>query len=440
MKIIISPAKSLDFESKAPTSLYTNSEFIEQSVKLNKKLKTISRKGLSDLMKISDDLASLNYERNKSWELPFTLDNAKQAVYSFTGEVYKGLDANSISEDKLPVLQDTLRILSGLYGLLKPLDLIQPYRLEMGTKLKVGRKENLYQFWGEELANALNNELKEGELLVNLASSEYFKALPKKVLKTNMITPVFKDFKNGKYKIIMMYAKKARGAMARYIIDNNINSIEGLKGFNIDGYAILMLLLLMLLFIPIANTLIINNAQSKIYSSIKTIPKNKVGLLLGTSKYLNNGNVNLYYKYRLNATIKLYKANKIEFIIVSGDNSRKTYDEPTDFKNDLIKAGIPENKIYLDYAGFRTLDSVVRAKEIFNQKSITIISQQFHNERAIYLAEHFNVKAIGFNAKSISGRYGIRVKLREYLARVKVFVDIVFKVSPKFLGEKIKVV
>ena len=144
MKIIISPAKSLDFESKAPTVLNTTSEFIEHSIKIHKKLKTISSKGLSDLMNISDDLANLNYNRNQHWQLPFTLENAKQAVFSFTGEVYKGLDAVSIADEKLPVLQDTLRILSGLYGLLKPLDLIQPYRLEMGTKLKIGKKENLY--------------------------------------------------------------------------------------------------------------------------------------------------------------------------------------------------------------------------------------------------------------------------------------------------------
>ena len=237
MKIIISPAKSLDFESKAPISLHTDSQFIAQSIKLNKKLKKISKKELSRLMKISDDLAQLNYERNKDWNPPFTLKNAKQAVFSFTGEVYKGLDANSISEEKLPDLQDKLRILSGLYGLLKPFDLIQPYRLEMGTKLKVGRTENLYKFWGDTLAISLNNELKEDEILVNLASSEYFKVLPKKTLKTPMITPIFKDFKNGQYKIIMMYAKRARGLMARYIIENDIETIEELKGFNIDGYA-----------------------------------------------------------------------------------------------------------------------------------------------------------------------------------------------------------
>ncbi|XRE44413.1 UPF0246 protein YaaA [Tenacibaculum discolor] len=236
MKIIISPAKSLDFENKATTDVYTQPRFLEQSEKLNKKLKTLSRKKLSELMKISDDLASLNYDRNQDWQPPFSLNNAKQAVFAFTGEVYRGIDANSISEDKIPVLQDKLRILSGLYGLLKPLDLIQPYRLEMGTKLKVGRRENLYKFWDTTLAESLNEELQDGELLINLASTEYFKALPKKALKVPMITPVFKDFKNGQYKTIMTFAKKARGLMVRYIIDNNVETLEELKGFDVEGY------------------------------------------------------------------------------------------------------------------------------------------------------------------------------------------------------------
>jgi cytoplasmic iron level regulating protein YaaA (DUF328/UPF0246 family) len=236
MKIIISPAKSLDFENKAATSLYTQPRFLEESVKLNKKLKTLSRKKLGDLMKISDDLASLNYDRNQDWKTPFELENSKQAIYSFTGEVFRGINVNTLSEDKLPVLQDRLRILSGLYGLLKPLDLIQPYRLEMGTKLKVGRTENLYKFWNNDLANSLNEELEDGELLINLASSEYFKALPKKALKVPMITPVFKDLKNGEYKTIMTFAKKARGLMVRYIIENDIKTIEELKGFNVNNY------------------------------------------------------------------------------------------------------------------------------------------------------------------------------------------------------------
>lgn len=236
MKIIISPAKSLDFETAAPTAEYSMPRFLEGSERLQKKLKTLSRKKLSELMKISDALGALNYERNQEWGLPFTTDNAKQAVYSFTGEVYRGLDATTIAEDKIPTLQDKLRILSGLYGLLKPLDLIQPYRLEMGTKLKVGRKDNLYQFWGDTLANSLNEELADDELFVNLASSEYFKAVPKKTLKVPMVTPVFKDFKNGQYKVIMTFAKKARGLMVRYIVDNDITTLEGLKGFNVDGY------------------------------------------------------------------------------------------------------------------------------------------------------------------------------------------------------------
>ncbi|MGY8938911.1 MAG: peroxide stress protein YaaA [Flavobacteriales bacterium] len=236
MKIIISPAKSLDFESEVPTSLYTQPRFLEQSNKLAKKLKTLSKNKIGDLMSISEALSQLNYERNQTWETPFTTDNAKQAIYSFTGAVFMGIDVNSLKEEKIPVLQERLRILSGLYGLLKPLDLIQPYRLEMGTRLKLGKTENLYKFWDDTLAVSLNEELKEDELLVNLASTEYFKALPKKVLKVPMITPVFKDFKNGEYKTIMTYAKKARGLMVRYIIDNNVNTIEELKGFNIERY------------------------------------------------------------------------------------------------------------------------------------------------------------------------------------------------------------
>jgi hypothetical protein len=236
MKIIISPAKSLDFETKAATSLHSQPLFLEQSEKLNKKLKTLSKSKLSDLMKISDDLASLNYERNQTWETPFTPENSKQAIYAFTGEVFRGIDVNSLESEKVPLLQERLRIISGLYGLLKPLDLIQPYRLEMGTRLKVGRTENLYKFWDDTVAKSLNEELEEGELLVNLASSEYFKAIPKKILKVPMVTPAFKDFKNGEYKTIMTFAKKARGLMVRYIIDNDVKTIEELKGFNSNRY------------------------------------------------------------------------------------------------------------------------------------------------------------------------------------------------------------
>ncbi|MFY0603535.1 MAG: peroxide stress protein YaaA [Flavobacteriaceae bacterium] len=236
MKIIISPAKSLDFESKATTTLHTQPHFLEQSQRLNKKLRTLSRKKIADLMSISPALAELNYERNQNWQPPFNLENAKQAVYAFTGEVYRGIDVTTLEEGKLPVLQDKLRILSGLYGLLKPLDLIQPYRLEMGKKLKVGRTENLYKFWGDELANTLNDEMQDDDLLINLASSEYFKAVPTKALKVPMITPVFKELKNGNYKVIMTYAKKARGLMVRYILDHHVNTLEELKGFNTEGY------------------------------------------------------------------------------------------------------------------------------------------------------------------------------------------------------------
>jgi cytoplasmic iron level regulating protein YaaA (DUF328/UPF0246 family) len=236
MKIIISPAKSLDFESTVPTSLFTQPRFLEQSNRLAKKLKTLSKSKIGHLMSISEVLSQLNYERNQTWETPFTMDNAKQAIYAFTGAVFMGIDVNSLAEEKIPVMQERLRILSGLYGLLKPLDLIQPYRLEMGTRLKVGKTENLYKFWEDTLADSLNEELTEKELLVNLASTEYFKALSKKVLKVPMITPVFKDFKNGQYKIVMTYAKKARGLMVRYIIDNNVNTIEALKGFDKDNY------------------------------------------------------------------------------------------------------------------------------------------------------------------------------------------------------------
>lgn len=236
MKIIISPAKSLDFENKSPTTLHTQPQFLSASEKLNTKLKSFSKKKIGELMKISPALAALNYERNKTWQTPFTPENSKQAIYAFTGEVFRGIDANSLEESKIPFLQERLRILSGLYGLLKPLDLIQPYRLEMGTRLKVGKTENLYKFWNNTLANALNEELLDNELLVNLASSEYFKVLPKKVLKVPMITPVFKDFKNGQYKTIMTFAKKARGLMVRYLIEQNINTIDGLKTFNVEGY------------------------------------------------------------------------------------------------------------------------------------------------------------------------------------------------------------
>lgn len=236
MKIIVSPTKSLDFESKPAVANYTQPRFLDDSQILNRALKELSVAELASLMKISQDLANLNYQRNQDWHPDFTEDNAKQAVFSFTGEVFRSIDVNSMTEVQITKMQEKLRILSGLYGLLKPLDLIQPYRLEMGTKLQVGHSNTLYKFWGDKLAESLNEEMKTDSLLINLASAEYFRALPKKALKVPMITPVFKDFKNGQYKTIMTYAKKARGYMVRYIIENDVNSIDGLKGFNTDGY------------------------------------------------------------------------------------------------------------------------------------------------------------------------------------------------------------
>ena len=200
-----------------------------------------------------------------------------------------------------------------------------------------------------------------------------------------------------------------------------------------------VLTLIVVAIIVIANVTIELGTRGKTYASTSTIQKNKVGLVLGTAKRLRNGNINNYFKYRIAATVKLYKAGKIDFVLVSGDNGRTEYDEPTDFKDELIKNGIPEDKIFLDYAGFRTLDSVVRAKKIFGQESLTIISQEFHNERAIFLAKRHGIKAVGFNAKDVTSRYGLKVKIREYFSRTKVFLDLLFGVQPKFLGETIEI-
>ena len=237
MKIVISPAKSLDYETPISTKQFTQGIFLEESAKINTVLKKKSPKQLSELMSISPNLGELNWQRSQEWELPFTLKNSRQAIFAFKGDVYLGLDAYSLPLDKLNQLQNKLRILSGQYGLLKPLDLMQPYRLEMGTKLKIDKKENLYQFWGDTITEKLNMELAENELFVNLASQEYFKVVKPALLKVPIITPVFKDFKDGKLKIIAFFAKKARGLMVRFIIDHHIETIEGLKNFNYDRYA-----------------------------------------------------------------------------------------------------------------------------------------------------------------------------------------------------------
>ena len=236
MKIVISPAKSLDLEGALPIKEFSQPFFLEDAVRINKVLAKKRPKALSQLMGISDSLAQLNWERNQEFSVPFSPDNARPAIYTFNGDVYQGLDAYTIEPDKMDLLQGTLRILSGLYGILRPLDLIQAYRLEMGTRLKLGRKENLYQYWKKPLTDHLNSELEEGELFLNLASNEYFGAIDVKKLKVPVITPIFKDWKNDNLKVISFFAKRARGSMVRYILDSDVNSLEGIKGFDRDGY------------------------------------------------------------------------------------------------------------------------------------------------------------------------------------------------------------
>jgi uncharacterized protein len=237
MKIVISPAKSLDYTTALPTQRFTEPQFLDKANTIQKTLKKKKPKDLMELMDISEKLADLNWQRNQDWALPFTPENARPAVYAFNGDVYTGLDAYTIPTDKLDDLQDQLRILSGLYGILRPLDLMQEYRLEMGTSIAIGTKKNLYAFWKKTITDALNKELTKDELFINLASNEYFSAVDTKALKVPVITPEFKDYKDGKLKMISFFAKKARGLMVRYIIDTNAKTIEDLKGFNYEGYA-----------------------------------------------------------------------------------------------------------------------------------------------------------------------------------------------------------
>lgn len=204
-------------------------------------------------------------------------------------------------------------------------------------------------------------------------------------------------------------------------------------------YLLIIVGVCIIIGIPMSNYIIESYGNKKVYSDVLSIPYNRVGLLLGTSPTLSNGNNNLYFDYRIEAAVQLYKANKVRYIIASGDNSKNNYNEPQEMKDALIRKGIPSSAIYLDYAGFRTLDSVVRANEIFSQNSITIISQKFHNERAVYLASYFGIDAIGFNAKDVDARAGFKTKVRELFARVKVFVDLVTNKQPKYLGEKVHI-
>lgn len=237
MKIVISPAKSLNFEKALPTARFSEPKFLKEATTIQKTLKKKKPKQLMELMDISDKLAELNWQRNQDWQTPFTTENARPAVYAFDGDVYQGLDVYTLPEAKLEGLQDKLRILSGLYGLLQPLDLMQPYRLEMGTSLPIGKNKNLYEFWKKTITKQLNAELQKDELFINLASTEYFSAVDVKALKVPVITPEFKDYKDGKLKMISFFAKKARGLMVRYIIDTNAETIDDLKAFNYEGYA-----------------------------------------------------------------------------------------------------------------------------------------------------------------------------------------------------------
>lgn len=195
---------------------------------------------------------------------------------------------------------------------------------------------------------------------------------------------------------------------------------------------------ILIVFIFTAHYLV-SKESANTYSDVDLIQKNEVGLLLGTSKFVSNGNVNAYYQYRINATVKLYNAGKIKYVLISGDNGTVNYDEPTSMKNDLIAAGIPTEAIYLDYAGFRTLDSVIRAQKVFGQSKFTIISQPFHNERALYIAHSHGLDAVGFNAKKVGKSYGVKTQMREYMARCKMMIDLTFNKGPKFLGEPIKI-
>lgn len=236
MKMIISPAKSLNFDSALPTKQFSTPDFIADAERINGLLKKKSMRSLGKLMNISEQLSQLNWERNQSFSLPFTTENARPALFAFDGDVYSGIDAYSLSAEKIQRAHDKLRILSGLYGLLKPLDLIQPYRLEMGTKMNVGVKKNLPLYWKDKVTATLNQELEGQAYLLNLASNEYFAAVDSKAVAAEIISPQFKDFKNGKLKIISFFAKKARGMMVRYVLDNEVNSLAELKDFNMDGY------------------------------------------------------------------------------------------------------------------------------------------------------------------------------------------------------------
>lgn len=237
MKILISPAKSLDFESKIDSLNHTEPVFLNKTLQINSVLKQKSPSDLMKLQGISQKLSDLNWKRNNDFNENHNDANSRPAIFAFNGDVYSGIDVKTLSKDKVYDLQKSLRILSGYYGVLKPLDLIQPYRLEMGTKLPINGSENLYKFWSEKVTKSITEEMSSGDLLINLASNEYFNAFDKDEFNGRIISPIFKDFKNGKLKIISFYAKKARGLMVRYIVDNNIKDYDNLLGFNLGDYS-----------------------------------------------------------------------------------------------------------------------------------------------------------------------------------------------------------
>ncbi len=234
MKILISPAKSLDFENKVETGFNSLPEFTDKSIQINNSIKDLSAPDLSKLMNISPKLSDLNWLRNQDFQKNNSLE--KQAIFAFNGDVYDGIDINTISSSNHKKLQSTLRILSGLYGILKPFDKIKPYRLEMGTKISIDGSKNLYDFWKKNVTNSILKEINEGEIIINLASNEYFSVIDSSLIDNKIITPQFKDFKNGKLKIISFYAKKARGLMTRFLIDNDIQSSSDIENFNSSGY------------------------------------------------------------------------------------------------------------------------------------------------------------------------------------------------------------
>ena len=239
MLIVLSPAKTLDYTTPSTTAVHSQPDFAAYSAELITTLRRYSPAQIGSLMRISDPLAELNAGRYAAWTPQFTLENSKQAVLAFNGDVYEGLDAPSLNAKQLDYTQSHIRILSGLYGVLRPLDLMQPYRLEMGTKLATGRGKDLYAFWGDTVTDELNKALaaQKSEALINLASEEYFKVVKPRLLAAPVITPIFEDWKNGRYKVISFYAKRARGLMARYAALKKIKQAEKLKAFDLDGYA-----------------------------------------------------------------------------------------------------------------------------------------------------------------------------------------------------------